>query len=536
VLTKIVKGFKGLFGLLIPVFARGAERSASPGIRWALHIALVVLTLIGLSIAQWFFRLEQFAYQLPQPLPRIWLPALFLLLYLIGWLIWWFWTLLRAAPEASPFPDIDRAWDEAKLALTEANLNLSEIPLFLLLGRPEAGEEGLFESVPLTVQQSPRRPEAPLHLYANKDAIYLTCVGASLLGEQSRVLAGEVLLGSPTQPAGEPTENGGETLRPDQINPEVNLAVATSKEIRAIEEGARAEGRGPGSLTRTELLSIKRLRRSLTRVVRAQLLHNDTERVELLRARLRHLCQLIARGRRPFCGINGVLALVPMAATDDDQDAHETGTCLKEDLEDIRDSLQVQCPVFTLICGLEQLPGFEKFVGKVPPDQLRRRVGQRLPLIPDVSIERIPKLIEDAVKWLGLKMMPSLALPSWSLETPGVVSFSESVEANTELFQFLSEVRDRHARASHILSVGVTGQLLGGGYIAATGRNSEREQAFLRPVFARLTEEQDYVSWTPEAIAEEDAYRRTTRFGYIVLAIILAVEAGILLFNYLPRR
>ena len=77
-------------------------------------------------------------------LRRVWLPLLFLLFYLLGWLIRWFWGLMRAAPEESPFPDIDRAWEEAKPVLADARLGLGEAPLFLLLGRPDEGEGALF--------------------------------------------------------------------------------------------------------------------------------------------------------------------------------------------------------------------------------------------------------------------------------------------------------------------------------------------------------------------------------------------------------
>jgi hypothetical protein len=533
VLTKILKGFKGLVGLLIPVFARGREKTASPGFRWAVHIGLVVLTLIGLWVAQRVFELEKFvATGAPPWVRENWLPLLFALVYALGWLIWWLWTLLQAAPEASAFPDIDRAWEEAKLALSEGNLNLGEVPLFLILGQPEGGEEPAFSSLTLAIGQSPRRPEAPLHVYAAKDAIYITCPGASLLGAQSRVLSGELRLASPQDvPGGTSDEN--KTL---QIGGSVGEILGrANKRAREIEERAKAEGRGPGQLTAAERLEIKRSDRELAKLAQNRFLHAFPEEVDLIKARLRHLCRLIARDRRPFCGINGVLALIPMTATDDDQDAHETGTCLKEDLEIIRDTLQVECPVFSLICGLEELPGFDKFIAKVPPDQLRRRVGQRLPLVPDLPPEKIPRLIESAVKWLGLKMLPSLALPAWILETPGVVDPSEAVGSNAELYRFLSEVRERQARASKILSLGVTGQLLGGGYLAATGKNSDRERAFLRPVFARLSEEQDYVAWTPEAIAEDESYQRIAKIGYIALAVAAIVEVAILIFRFTSR-
>ena len=123
-------------------------------------------------------------------------------------------------------------------------------------------------------------------------------------------------------------------------------------------------------------------------------------------ARLRHLGRLIARDRRPYCGVNGILLLVPMAATDDEADAHEAGVCCREDLATAREALQVQCPVFALVCGLEQVPGFDAFIAHFSPEQLRRRVGQRFPLVPDLAPDEVPAMIEGGVKWLGLNVFP----------------------------------------------------------------------------------------------------------------------------------
>ena len=60
-------------------------------------------------------------------------------------------------------------------------------------------------------------------------------------------------------------------------------------------------------------------------------------------------------------------------------------------------------------------------------------------------------------------------------------------------------------------------------YLAGTGRGSDREKAFLRAVFARLTGEQDHVCWTPEALAEEEGYHRLAWYGYLLLGVLVAV-------------
>ena len=91
------------------------------------------------------------------------------------------------------FPDIDAAWAEALKALDQAGIDLSAAPLFVVLGQSQGSEESLFAAaqLPLQVRHVPRRPTAPLHLYASRDGIYLTCGGASLLARQIALLTEE---------------------------------------------------------------------------------------------------------------------------------------------------------------------------------------------------------------------------------------------------------------------------------------------------------------------------------------------------------
>ena len=65
---------------------------------------------------------------------------------------------------------------------------------------------------------------------------------------------------------------------------------------------------------------------------------------------------------------------------------------------------------------------------------------------------------------------------------------------------------------------------LGGCYFGATGPDASRDQAFVAGVFRRLLENQNHVSWTREAVAEEADYHHWTLYGYAGLAVfVLAV-------------
>src|SRR5262249_58551748 len=124
--------------------------------------------------------------------------------------------------------DMDTAWDGARRALTQASLRLTGVPLFRVLGRPAGGTEALFTAarVPLAVQQTPRRPDAPLHVYASREAVYVTCAETSVLGRQAAVLREATAAPGPAAPA---------LAAPDR-----------ARQIQEVLAHAREEGRGPG--------------------------------------------------------------------------------------------------------------------------------------------------------------------------------------------------------------------------------------------------------------------------------------------------
>jgi hypothetical protein len=93
--------------------------------------------------------------------------------------------------EMSPFPDIDHAWKAGMAELARQGLNLTETPLFLVLGSTDQRQEKtLFSAsqLSLNIHEFPNGPAA-LHWYANPDGIYLVCTETSSLSKVSRMAA-----------------------------------------------------------------------------------------------------------------------------------------------------------------------------------------------------------------------------------------------------------------------------------------------------------------------------------------------------------
>jgi len=515
ILTAIWDALRRVAGILLPVGKSVRIRNLGTGLRWTLHILLLLGILVLLHFLNRLILgniTSGFEF-----FNRNWLPILFLLVYVLAWAAWWLYKLLSAEEEQSVFPDIDEAWTEAVQALGQAGLSLTDLPLFLVLGRPEAPEDDLFQAaqLQLVVRQTPRAA-APLHVYASRDALYVTCAGASLLGRQATILAVEGL----------PDMGSGGTVT-DEFDPGKTLMPRGAGEKKVIKLVAMTVGRQATGLER-------RAMRREGGFKLPELLKNTTE-VEMQTARLEHLCRLIVRDRRPYCPVNGILVLVPLGSTDADTDAQQTGEIIQRDLATAQSTLKVHCPLFALVCDLEALPGFREFMLRLPAkDRRERRLGQRFPLAADINGEPLLDLVDGSVQWLCGSLLRDWVFKLFRVEVPGRDELDVVVAGNTNLYLLLDELRDRQKRLSRVLKVALARQangplLFGGCYLAGTGHDPDREQALVAGLFRRLLDSQDYVSWTDQALADDANAERVAKLGYGILAGVGAVMVALLL-------
>ncbi len=539
---------KAVLALFSPMYQKArASSGVSYWVRVALHLLIVAAILAGLFWLNYYSRWAEWiqsAVKNERLLRMLWLPFLFLLLYALCWLSYWLWKLLASEEEGPRFADIEAAWEEAKFALRQARIGLSDLPLFLILGQPEDDEKALFGAAQLTllVPQTPDSAEAPLHVYATRDAIYLTCAGASLLGCHARFLAAK--LGDKTVSARQEAPNEDDDIFNATLSPHAKGNMVPNKGIFAnmvhMFQQAEREGR---PLTKVE----KRVLRAEYRKSQPQRSPlKDVDRLAEQAARLRFLCQLVVRDRNPCCAVNGVLLLIPFAGCDTDQDAVYTAEAVQRDLEVTGAALKVDCPHYALVCDMETADGFGEFIQRFSPRQRLRRLGQSCPLNPDLRGEigqeplkdSVPRMLDSLAKWICRSVMPNWVYREFQLEKNDTPDRAALVRGNGQLFLLADEMQERSKRLGAILSRGLgwkaaAGPLLFGGcYLAGAGSDAEREQAFVRGVLDRLDETQWCVYWTEATRAEEASYSFWTKVGWIVLAGLVALILAAVLRTY----
>jgi type VI protein secretion system component VasK len=262
--------------------------------------------------------------------------------------------------------------------------------------------------------------------------------------------------------------------------------------------------------------------------------HADERLLDPLSARLGHLCRLIAARRRPYCPINGVVLLIPWSATADDAWANQVAALAQRDVRTVREILRLDCPFFVLACDLETAAGVREFIEHVPEEERLRLLGRRFPLMPDVDPHEIQDVLERGAASLGQDVLPQMIMQMLrhdeAVEIPGRPS--ASVRANARLIQTLAHLRQGCRRLGRILYQATqiepgTPPMIAGCYLAATGADVLHEQAFVAGVFQELLQNQNFVAWSGQALAEEANYRRLTRLGYLGLSTLVLGTLGL---------
>lgn len=525
-----------VWNALLSVFPFFTDAQRLQRLGRGLHTLLRLLALLGIVTLLWWlngvFHLER-VLQTKQSVAWLrpyWLPLLGLLVIGICWLGYLVYRLLSPEEDISNFPKLDAAWEEINAALRKAGIGWADAPVFLVLGRNLGGDQALFRAARYDFLvkapvRSADQPEPPIRCYANREIIFLTAGDASLLSRFA-----EFLSTAAEEETVEKTLNLYQTMAAGQ-----EAAPGDAREAVDLLQTVHRHGRSAGQLTEEEQDQL----RQIARKPRGSLLRNRNE-VSRSTARLRHICRRLFEVRRPGCPLNGLMLLLPWYALDSEAEAADAAQVCRQDLDTVRQTLQLDCPVFLMVCDLEEAGGMRELLAAMPEeDKERRRIGFRFPLVPDEEPQKVKQRLAEAVRWVCHTWVPSRVFKSFQLER-SAGSMAGVVKRNSRLFRLLHQFQQRQRWLRRIVVKLVlpekgTPALFGGCYLAATGR-SESSQAFIAAVFRRLSEEQTHLVWSETAYAEERWYHKWTLIGYAAWGCLVALGLAVLVLTYLAYK
>ncbi|HJZ94650.1 MAG TPA: type VI secretion protein IcmF/TssM N-terminal domain-containing protein [Gemmataceae bacterium] len=517
-------------GLFLPMFKRPR---VSPGLIWFLHMLLIAAIAVGLwYVGRKIDITDYLGGRLPWMKP-FWLSALFLLVYFIIWQAWWVWRLLQPEAAGSDFPDLDEAWGQIVSSLEKAGIGVGDTPVFLVFGRVAGADEAIFQGVPGGLAVTGGSPSgSPVRAFANRDAIFVTCPGASLLGNPATVQHG---------PAGGGLDQsiragGGGMNLGASIGMDKSIGMGSvGGDIGRVQQLIRAAREQNRSLTDAERAEIRRLSEGGPAATpqaasRPATLMQDPAEVEYRQARLTHLCGLIARTRWPLCPINGAMVYIPVSDCEKEEVAQQIGLIARQDVRTAEDRFRLSFPVYALLGGLEALPGGPEFLAKFAADRKGQRLGKGMPLVPDLPPDAAADQAEKTSLWVFHSLLPFWVFKLFQVERSGEGP-AASTRANAELFQFLNSVRQRGSAAARLVGrLAMPGDAgpprFGGVYLTANAPELGAGPLFVDEFYRKVINSQPYVAWTDAAFADDARYRRMTKAGYIFLGVVvLAVLA-----------
>jgi hypothetical protein len=529
--------FRWLAGAVVPMFARPV---APVGLAWFLHFVLVVGTTVGLFFLEREAGLRDYIGRGPPAFQKFWLPALFVLVYTLAWAVRWWILLLAPGQPTSVFPDLDTAWDEILEELAKAGIGIADTPLFLVFGECPMGFEALFRALPHgLVVAGGSAAGSPIRAFANRDGIYLTVPGASLLGIQGWIGTGGEEGGEVSDSAFRSVGVGASIGVGQSVGINVDGSVVGSvagsmaagqplNEIQQIIRRARDENR---PLNDDEKRRVRELSAGGPAAHAAPApatpggaggsVLQHPRLLEEATARLTHVLGRIAATRWPLCPINGAILSVPADVSDRDDAAQQWGLVAREDLARTEAALRLRFPVFALVGGVEVLAGGATFFERFAVEKGSQRLGKGFPLNPDVRPADVGNEIEKGTRWIFGSLLPYWV---FKLMRADGAAGSDSRD-NAGLFRFMVELRRRAPRLGRLLSRALGSRddelpVYGGCYLSVTLYGDPNDAKFAKEFFRKVESAQGAVAWTPAAYDEDAGYRSATRTGYAVLALI----------------
>jgi hypothetical protein len=467
-------------------------------------------------------------------------------------LVVWYALKLWLEGEPSPYPEIDRVWDVAQVAMKEQAIDPTETPIFLVLGLSSVDAGTRFfsasnVSLPVCVPSGP----APVHFYANQQAIYVVCTESSCTG----MLLGGNIAGASVEPpaavnpgagfdANRTMQVGVDSMPPpaaqapsqpdsgapfglDATIPGANVAPPSNQAPVGNAGGAGLAGTmmiggvdqpvapiGPGPVATPRL--------------------NPGQAGEAT-AKLAYVCRRLKRLRDPLCPINGVLITTPFTLlADGSQEAvNQLQVAMKADIAALRAATRVRCSITHIVDGMEEEPGFRELIRRVGPDRVAtQRFGKGFGLWNMPTHDQLDAVVKHACG----------AFEDWSYllfrEEEGL-----SKRGNRHLYGLLCRIRMNFlGRLNHVIqsvysvdreSTSLAGRepmLFSGCYFVANGQTPDR-QAFLPSVFRKSQSEEEELEWGSEAIAEERRMQTSVLILLVINGFLLAAIVFMLIYH-----
>ena len=494
--------------------------------------ALGTFLLLVICVLAVYLRIWRDADELIGPRSLLWMLLLVALITTAVYYVVYLWSI----PAYRTFDDILEAWEKGIRELERHELDLDEVPLFLVLGvenRERIQTLLQASSLQFPIADCPSS-QAALHWYAGQEAVFLV---SSEVGCLTRVaqqaLRGLTLPAREVPQVGPPGFDPSVTCWPTQMPESLDDSSPAESPDRPALSGTRRNAApiDPGMTLELDDDSLDHPGAPAAKDRLPEALHQrldlKPDTINEQTDRLEYLCRLIAEARQPRAPINGILALLPLnMILCDRSEGADIQQAASQDLKTCVRALQLRCPSYAVVTGWEDDVGFQELVRRISDHQRHNRFGKGNRTGDPPTPDRLEAVAKNATVRIEDFIYHFFKQPD-ALTKPG----------NRKLFMLLCKTRRYfNARLERILAEGFssdgseeTGELFGGCYFVAAGAEKSR-QAFTRGVFQRVLQQEKELVWTSRAQAADVRYRGAAFVAFaLALGLLMATVAMIMM-------
>jgi hypothetical protein len=215
-----------------------------------------------------------------------------------------------------------------------------------------------------------------------------------------------------------------------------------------------------------------------------------------------YVCQRLRAGDSGGTGLQGILMLLPVDWLDR-PDAPRLATSYRHDLQAVTRILELGCPAYVVVTGMESAPGFLEFAHRMHESfRKKRRCGFALP----GDARAAAGLVHGGLVWL------SGWYQTWMLDLMAHEPLDH--RGNNALFTLSTHIRRFRRRLPELLGTAFAapqgGEIppLRGCYFTATGPGPDTWACAVGIIRGRVLGDPAAARWTRRAIDQDRAYRR----------------------------
>jgi hypothetical protein len=475
----------------------------TPTVRYVLEGLLVLVVVGGLIVLNVFFDIGRLV-DTPrgfESFRNIWLGALFFLVYLAVRLV--IFILNQLPSPLEEFPDIDEAFEAGLNALAEANIDLCDTPLFLVVGMTPRSEDSCVQSALIGKEVRVSSRNLPLHWYGDEKGIWLFTPGVSALTQQALYATGAAAPLAAADP--------GDTSQPT-LDPGATLAPNDSGRFQSLGAGAQYQTIVPGGSAAYATLGAAELAPVRSEGYRSPSRRLTLEEKELTEQRIAYFVKRLRDARYPVCPINGAMLVLPYQWTTS-PGLSQMADCAKVDMAMLQNSLGTKALCMTMFDGIEESPEFAEYIHRLDKSQVERRCGCGFPALTNLEVGDIDRAHHWIIEYFERQIFD---LYQKKLGDPG----------NGKLFRLLDHLRKSKANFARLLHHAFPDDVpepfyFGGVYFASLAQVGKVHRPFLDGVLAKLLKEHDdVIGWNDQAMGEDQAY---SRLAYTAMFFVVAL-------------